>query len=114
VRAQQSDTRGNLLFSALAGVVLLGTPHFKLANQPKWQDALGILATGEQLPPEALTNMNALKLLEQVSSDFEDLAPSACILSAFESKESKVKRSRGILGSKKFIVCISRSCCDLI
>jgi hypothetical protein len=114
VRAQQGDTRGNLLFNALAGVVLLGTPHFSLANKHKWQDALRILATREQLPPKALTNVNALTPLLQVSSDFEDLALSACILSAFESKKSKVKRSGNILLKDKFIVYISRSCCDLI
>jgi hypothetical protein len=106
VRAQQGDTRGNFLFEALAGIVLLGTPHLRTNNKAKWPNALGILGARTESPPKALMDVGALQPLVEISSAFEDLPRSFGILSAYELRKSRVKRSGGILPStEKLIVC---------
>ncbi|KAL8305078.1 hypothetical protein RB598_003018 [Gaeumannomyces tritici] len=74
------------LLRALAGVILLGTPHSGTESRDKWQNATVMLSKkSKRLSSDDLTRLSKSSLL------FEQAAVTVPILSVYETKETKVK-----------------------
>ncbi|KAH7092428.1 hypothetical protein FB567DRAFT_588706 [Paraphoma chrysanthemicola] len=113
VLAHQKEDRSRSLFSTIASISFLGSPHLRPDSLSKWNQVVAILGTRTKSPADALVHVDSARTLIEVSAAFEDLTLSIPISSACELRESKMKRALGWprrSGADKFVVIDSSLC----
>ena len=85
---------------ALAGVILLGTPHSSKDKGSRWQ-TVGKVVPSLSKKQRSLSTSDIASLTNS-SRQFEQAAVEVPILSVYETKETKVKT--GLVTSKKILV----------
>jgi hypothetical protein len=85
---------------ALAGVILLGTPHLTEENNTKWQNA-GMAMPALTKKKRSLSSGDIASLANS-SAEFERAAVKVPILSVHETKKTRVKT--GLITSRKTLV----------
>ena len=107
MHAHRRDEGAKTLTTSLAGIVLLGTPHFQENNKSEWKHAPAILQLHLSSLPADLEAEHELRRLATWSQEFQTLNLLVPVLSTKERKKSKTKKKNkyNISDTVYIVVC---------